>query len=266
MATRSAPDTDVHGGLGIHRFPNSTEIERPSIHTQARSKKFIDYMQDIGQGHDDRRIAVEDEPHAARWTRLEVAALEISERGVERSRSDERESGRLGDQGGERGGGNERVDVSASSMERAVEAVGERGGVGDRDEERALGPHHAGDFIEDVREPVHVLEGVVRDNRVEAGVGERHPRGIGLDASYPAVVQGHDTQVRIRFNREAAFIAAEVEHSRPRRQVAQDLVHYCLYRTVAGMFFAIVSRYGKSLSGPNNAKPTAQLPDRKGEG
>ena len=114
----------------------------------------------------------------------------------------------------------ERVHVAAAAAEPAVDAVGQRGRVGDGDVKRAARAQNAADFADRGVEFDEVFQAVIADDGVEHAGRERHAGGVGGNVKSAAAaghhfqVEANDQQIRTRALETARPRAPRSGHAR----------------------------------------------------
>jgi hypothetical protein len=79
--------------------------------------------------------------------------------------------------------GRKRVNVATSSRKPAVDLIGERGCIWNRDKQCTVDAEHTADLIQRGIQFLEVLKAMVRDNCRESAVRKRKFRGIALNES-----------------------------------------------------------------------------------
>jgi hypothetical protein len=124
----------------------------------------------------------------------------------------------------------EAVDVSPSPGQEAIDAIGDRAGVGNRDEQGAVVPQHSPDLAQGGRKVLEVLQAVVRDDGLERTAPERQPDCVALNGIRPGGRrQALDVQPEgldpVLPGMEASAAGAEVKDPCCWPKVPEDLLH-----------------------------------------
>lgn len=167
-------------GLGDGGGWKRTEVESPAIDGEPRAEQPVENPEDVNEPAEERLRAVGEQDELPLRADA-VAAIQERQRGVKHAGGGQRRGGRAREERGDAAGSDEGVDVAASAAEPAINAVGERRGVGNGDVEKSCWAENADDFGGGVFEAVDVFEAVVGDDGVERGGREGKAGGVGED-------------------------------------------------------------------------------------